>query len=181
MDRKKIIIKKKYNEMSVNNTTIIKKQKQDVNDDTYNGLVLFIKESIKKNISLPDILKNETYKDKEVKRQLVEIYNKLILDTIDNTEDSEEADNSISIEDLWNTLRSYQKEYINEAVSKMLDTIKNHKKCIVKSPTGSGKTVMLFWIIAKLYIALGSLDKFNILLLTPRLKLCSQSIKDNKD
>jgi superfamily II DNA or RNA helicase len=180
MDRKKIIIKKKYNEVTVNNTTIIKKQKQDVNDDTYNGLVLFIKESIKKNISLPDILKNETYKDKEVKRQLVEIYNKLIMDTIDNTEASE-ADNSISIEDLWNTLRSYQKEYINEAVSKMLDTIKNHKKCIVKSPTGSGKTVMLFWIIAKLYIALGSLDKFNILLLTPRLKLCSQSIKDNKD
>ena len=112
MDRKKIIIKKKYNEVTVNNTTIIKKQKQDVNDDTYNGLVLFIKESIKKNISLPDILKNETYKDKEVKRQLVEIYNKLIMDTIDNTEASE-ADNSISIEDLWNTLRSYQKEYIN--------------------------------------------------------------------
>jgi superfamily II DNA or RNA helicase len=99
MDRKKIIIKKKYNEVTINNTTIIKHQQQDVNDDTYNGLVIFIKNSIKKNLSLPDILKNETYKDKEIKRQLAVIYNKLIMDTIDNPENNEEADENDDIED----------------------------------------------------------------------------------
>jgi superfamily II DNA or RNA helicase len=148
-----------------------------------NELEHIIQEYINKNISFTDIIKSEAPTDTDLQHKILTIYKQLITKYIDISIANivVNVDNSISIENLWNELRYYQKEYINDAVSKMLDNIKNYKKCIVKSPTGSGKTVMLFWIIAKLYVALGSLDKFNILLLTPRLKLCSQSIKDNKN
>jgi len=163
MDRKKIIIKKKYNEVTVNNTTIIENQHQDVNNDNYNGLVIFIKDSIKKNISLPDILKNETYKDKEVKKQLVEIYNKLIIDTIDNPEDDLEDEEDDTDEDIDEvdtdddepiinndeaTIKraEVQKLYINDAYTEL----QINNRVMIVGPTGFGKTVVNYMLIDKL-------------------------------
>ena len=103
--------------------------------------------------------------DEILQNQIIGIYNKLILQEIVKRK-------------LWNKLRDYQKEYIDEALKILLDNIKNHKKCIIKSPTGSGKTFMIYWIIAKLYKALGCPKQFNIILATPFIKLCSQSITD---
>jgi superfamily II DNA or RNA helicase len=74
----------------------------------------------------------------------------------------------------WEYLRAYQIEYINCVTNKLLDS----NKCIMKSPTGSGKTNMFFWVIIKLFEALKQ-PKFNILLLTPRIKLCNQSINES--
>ena len=178
--KKKIVLKNKHNTIHKNN----KIDHLGLLLTQQNELEHIIQEYINKNTSFTDIIKEEAPNDKELKQKILTLYKHLITKYIDNGIDNgidNSIDNSISIEELWNTLRPYQKEYINDAVSKLLDNIKNHKKCIIKSPTGSGKTVMLFWVIAKLYEALGNPDKFNILLLTPRLKLCSQSIKDNKD
>ena len=162
MDKKKIIIKKKNNKVTVNNTTIIETQKQDVNDDTYNGLVIFIKDSIKQNISLPDILKNETYKDKEVKRQIAVIYNKLIMDIIDNPEDDTEDeydtdedidevetddDEPIINNDEANIKRDeVQQLYINDAYTEL----QINNRVMIVGPTGFGKTVVNYLLIDKL-------------------------------
>ena len=107
-----------------------------------------------------------------MRKQVYDIHTDLLWKKIEK-EDSENK----RLE-LWNKLRPYQKEYIEEAVSKLLDNITKRKKCIIKSPTGSGKTVMIYWVIAKLYKALGCPSKFNIALSTPFNKLCSQSITD---
>jgi len=82
-------------------------------------------------------------------------------------------------------LYDYQKKYENEATNELL----TNSKCILESPTGSGKTLMCFNIIAKLYKELvdkhnkenTNIEPLNIVFVTPRLKLCSQSIdKDNE-
>lgn len=155
MDRKKIIIKKKYNEVTINNTTIIEHQQQDVNDDIYNGLVIFIKDSIKKNISLPDILKNETYKDKEVKRQLAVIYNKLIMDIIDNPED-----------DVLHE-REYQKTIIDNIIIKLCSL----HKLYLELATGGGKSYIIYKIMS-------NIRPETIIIFSPRKKINKQNISN---
>jgi hypothetical protein len=155
MDRKKIIIKKKYNEVTINNTTINENQQQDVNDDNYNGLVIFIKDSIKQNVSLPDILKNETYKDKDVKRQLVEIYNKLIMDIINNLED-----------DVLHE-REYQKHIIDNIIIKLF----SFHKLYLELATGGGKSYIIYKIMA-------NIRPDTIIIFSPRKKINKQNISN---
>ena len=132
-----------------------------------------IQEHIDDNIGILDIVKKEVpNNDIKMQKLVHDIHSKLIWKIIENN------NNENKILELWNKLRPYQKEYIEETIKKLLDNIKNHKKCIIKSPTGSGKTVMIYWIIAKLYKALGCPQKFNIILATPFKALCNQSITD---
>ena len=132
-----------------------------------------IQKYIDDNYSILDIIKKEEANDdEELQKIIFDIHTKLSWKKINN------LNNEKNILKLWNKLRPYQKEYIEEAIQKLLDNIKNHKKCIIKSPTGSGKTVMIYWIIAKLYKALGCPKQFNITLSAPFTKLCSQSITD---
>ena len=165
MERKKIAIvfKTKKNAKSIN-------LKEDLEKDYV--LEKNIQEYIDNNISILDIIKKETPNDAKLQKIIYDIHSKLIWKIIEN------INNESKILELWDKLRPYQKEYIEDALKKLLDNIKNHKKCIIKSSTGSGKTVMIYWIIAKLYKALGHPDKFNIALATPFKKLCSQSITD---
>ena len=131
-----------------------------------------IQEYLDDNINILDIFKKESPNDEKLQKIIYDIYNKLLWIKL------KKLNNENQILELWNKLRPYQKEYIEETIIKLLDNIKNHKKCIIKSPTGSGKTVMIYWIIAKLYKKLGCLNQFNIILATPFKKLCSQSITD---
>jgi len=165
MERKKIpiVLKTKKNVNTIN-------LKETV--DKHYELEKNIQEYIDNKIDIIEIIETEAPNDEEYKKIIFNIYNKLIWKKI------EKINNENKILELWNKLRHYQKEYIDEAMIKLLDNIKNHKKCIIKSPTGSGKTVMLYWIIAKLYKALGCPKKFNIILGTPFKALCSQSITD---
>jgi superfamily II DNA or RNA helicase len=166
MERKKqfIFLKTKKNNESIKLKETIKKEYE---------LETTIQEYIDNNIGILDIVKKEIpNNDIKMQKLVHDIYNKLIWKIIEN------KNNENKILELWNKLRPYQIEYIDEAIKKLLDNIKNHKKCIIKSPTGSGKTVMIYWIIAKLYKALGCPKQFNITLSTPFTKLCSQSITD---
>lgn len=166
MERKKqfIVLKTKKNNESIKLKETIKKEYE---------LETTIQEYIDNNIGILDIVKKEIpNNDIKMQKLVHDIYNKLIWKIIEN------KNNENKIVELWNKLRPYQIEYIDEAIKKLLDNIKNHKKCIIKSPTGSGKTVMFYWIIAKLYKALGCPNQFNITLSTPFTKLCSQSITD---
>ena len=131
-----------------------------------------IQEYLDDNINILDIFKKESPNDEKLQKMIYDIYNKLLWIKL------KKLNNENQILELWNKLRPYQKEYIEETIIKLLDNIKNHKKCIIKSPTGSGKTVMIYWIIAKLYKKLGCSNQFNIILATPFKKLCSQSITD---
>ena len=131
-----------------------------------------IHEHIDNNISILDIMQREAPNDIELQIDIYKIYNTFAFQKLIKLK------NTNLILELWNKLRPYQIEYINETLTKLLDNIKIHKKCIIKSPTGSGKTVMIYWIIAKLYKALGCPQKFNIILGTPFKTLCSQSITD---
>ena len=142
-------------------------------ENTQNQLEINIQTYIDEKKSILDILNIEVpNNDKSLRKIVYDIHTDLLWKKIEK-EDSENK----RLE-LWNKLRPYQKEYIEEAVSKLLDNITKRKKCIIKSPTGSGKTVMIYWVIAKLYKALGCPSKFNIALVTPFKKLCSQSITD---
>jgi len=186
MDRKKIIIhkrnNKRNNKVSINNRNII--ENQSVNDDTYNGLELFIKNSIKQNISLPDILKNETYKDTELKTQLLEIYHKLISDTIVNPKDEESDKYESDDEDLYSDeyesdegehiiykdeanikREEIQQLYINNAYTEL----QINKRVMIVGPTGFGKTVVNYKLIDKLKPAI-------TFIFTPRQNLNKQTL-----
>ena len=166
MERKKmhIVFKKIKNDKSIG-------IKDDVDKDY--EIETTIQEHIDNNKGILEIIKEEVPNNNiEMQKFVHDIYNKLIWKIIEN------KNNENRILELWNKLRPYQKEYIEDALKILLDNIKNTKKGIIKSPTGSGKTVMIYWIIAKLYKALGCPDKFNIALATPFKKLCSQSITD---
>ena len=139
MERKKIpiVLKTKENAKSI-------VLKEDLKKDYL--LEPIIQEYIDNNISILDIIKKEAPNDAKLQKILYDIHSKLIWKIIEN------INNESKILELWDKLRPYQKEYIEDAVKKLLDNIKNHKKCIIKSPTGSGKTIMIYWIIAKLYM-----------------------------
>jgi len=164
MEKKKLIVLK----LKKNNES--RELKEELEKE--HKIETIIQEYIDNKIDIIDIIEKEAPNNIELQEQIWKIYNNLKWEIIiqNNKEDE--------ILKLWNKLRPYQIEYIEEAVTQLLDNIKNHKKCLIKSPTSSGKTVMIYWIIAKLYKALGSPNQFNITLLTPFTKLCSQSIKD---
>ena len=164
MEKKKLIVLK----LKKSNESIELKEELEKE----HKIETIIQEYIDNKIDIIDIIEKEAPNNIELQEQIWKIYNNLKWEIIiqNNKEDE--------ILKLWNKLRPYQIEYIEEAVTQLLDNIKNHKKCLIKSPTSSGKTVMIYWIIAKLYKALSSPNQFNITLLTPFTKLCSQSIKD---
>ena len=115
-------------------------------ENTQNQLEINIQTYIDEKKSILDILNIEVpNNDKSLRKIVYDIHTDLLWKKIEK-EDSENK----RLE-LWNKLRPYQKEYIEEAVSKLLDNITKRKKCIIKSPTGSGKTVISYWVIAKLY------------------------------
>ena len=161
---------------------------EQANNELTNELILQTEDELLQNIikqyvvgnkfTLPDIILQESPTDIELQKRIVNTYFKLITQqlhiNIDCKINTEINNNIID----WNTLRKYQKDYILEVI----DKLKNNKKCILKSPTGSGKTVMFYWVIVKLFELLSKSnkfpDKFNILLLTPRIKLCNQSINE---
>jgi len=161
--KKTIVLKIKKTEEATRLEEILKEKHE---------LEINIQQHIDANMSIMSILEKENDGDGDgdgndeiLQNQIIGIYNKLILQEIVKRK-------------LWNKLRPYQKEYIDEAIKKLLDNVTNYKKCIIKSPTGSGKTFIIYWIIAKLYKALGYPKQFNIILATPFIKLCSQSITD---
>ena len=131
-------------------------------------------------ITLLDIINKECPTDTKLQTQLIQSYMKLIVKRL-NLGDIIKSDINKGLDEKkinglikWEYLREYQIEYINTVINILL---RDHK-CIMKSPTGSGKTNMFFWVIVKLFETLKQ-SKFNILLLTPRIKLCNQSINES--
>jgi len=126
-------------------------------------LECIIKKHIDNYKSLYDILEIETQSNLKLKKAIKQCYI-----------------NYIKTTKQVRTLYDYQIKYIDNAITELL--INN--KCIVKSPTGSGKTLICFNIIANIYRHLSENDTkeikhFNVIFLTPRLKLCAQSIYSN--
>ena len=132
-------------------------------------LECIIKKHIDSYKSLYDILEIETTSNLKLKNAIIKCY----INYIKTTKQIRK-------------LYDYQVKYIDNAINELLI----NGKCIIKSPTGSGKTLICFNIIANIYKILAENDSkdendskeikhFNVIFLTPRLKLCAQSIFTN--
>lgn len=146
-------------------------------DDRIHNIV---REYIKEGKSLIQLVTDKCPRNIDMRKLFTSVYHKLEDEEINNITKKSIKDNLIRLskKKAQIILHDYQIKYV-DAVHKELLTV---HKCILKSPTGSGKTIMCFTTIAKLFKTLelehGELKSFNILYLAPRLKLCSQSIKD---
>jgi superfamily II DNA or RNA helicase len=135
-----------------------------------------VKDAIKEEKTLSSLINEVCPADENMQNKFREMYYKLETEKIKINKRIYE----ITKGKLIRTLYDYQQQYINEGTNELLI----NSKCILESPTGSGKTLMCFNIIAKLYKELVKLHKrenttiepLNIVFVTPRLTLCSQSI-----
>jgi len=150
-------------------TDIIKKPIKIAKKNPSQVLECIIKKHIDNYKSLYDILEIETTSNLKLKNAIIKCY----INYIKTTKQIKK-------------LYDYQVKYIENAVNELMI----NSKCIIKSPTGSGKTLICFNIIANIYKILFKNDSkdendskeikhFNVIFLTPRLKLCAQSIFTN--
>jgi superfamily II DNA or RNA helicase len=132
------------------------------NADIY--LERIITKYLKANLSIDEIIRLKCAPDDmKMQNRFMECYSKLIL-------------TSTSLK-LKSDIREYQTNYKNKVFAELV----SNSICSIECPTGGGKSQMFMELTGMIYLK-NMCDKklfeFNVLLITPRLKLCEQSIGD---